>query len=307
MEKKRSFHHEHPVIMGVAVLAGVFVLSWFGMTFIFSKASLFPKPGYLGSGSAKIGVVELKGIITSPEKAIKELTAFQKNRSIAAIVLRIDSPGGAVGASQEIFEEVRRTRRTKPVVASMGSVAASGGYYAALGANKIMASRGTITGSIGVIIKFANLTEIFKKIGYKSEVVKSGEMKDIGAASRPMTDEEKELIQAVIDNVHEQFVEAVRVSRDLPVEKVRKLADGRIYSGEQALAAGLIDGFGNFNDAVMMAAKLADLKEELPELIYPDKNNFSLLKLLVGDGGNTIFGGTAFLQPILSYEWSVAQ
>lgn len=307
MAKKRWFQFEHPVIVGIAVLAGVFVLSWLGMTFIFSKVSNSPEPGIFGTGSGKIGVVELKGVITSPEKAIKELTSFRKNRSIAAIVLRIDSPGGAVGASQEIFEEVKRTRLKKPVVASMGSVAASGGYYAALGASQIMASRGTLTGSIGVIIKFANLAEIFKKIGYKSEVVKSGEMKDIGATSRSMTSEERQLIQDIIDNVHGQFVQAVSESRNLPLEKVRKLADGRIYSGEQALAAGLIDHFGNFNDAVMLAAQLAGLREELPDLVYPAEENFSLLRLLVGEGGNAIFGETALFHPILSYEWSVAQ
>lgn len=282
-------------------------MSWLGMTFVFSKSTDFPEPGIFSSGSGKIGVVELKGVITSPEKAIKELTAFRKNHNIAAIVLRIDSPGGAVGASQEIFEEVKRTRQTKSVVASMGSVAASGGYYAALGANKIMASRGTLTGSIGVIVKFANLSEIFKKIGYKPEVVKSGEMKDIGASNRSMTDEEKKLIQDIIDNVHGQFVQAVSENRSLSIEKAQKLADGRIYSGEQALEAGLIDQFGNFNDAVMLAAKLAGLKEELPDLIYPAEKNFSLLRFLVGEGGSAIFGKIAFPYPVLSYEWNVAQ
>lgn len=294
-------------MVAIAVLAGVFVLSWLGMTFIFTKVSDFPEPGMFGPGSGKIGVVELKGLITSPEKAIKELTSFRKDHRIAAIVLRIDSPGGAVGASQEIFEEVKRTRQTKPVVASMGSVAASGGYYAALGADKIMASRGTLTGSIGVIIKFANLSEIFNKIGYKSEVVKSGAMKDIGATNRTMTPQERQLVQGIIDNVQEQFVQAVSASRTLPVEKVRKLADGRIYSGEQALTAGLIDQFGNFNDAVMLAAQLGGLKETLPDLIYPAEKNFSLLRLLVGEGGNAIFEGAAFSPPVLSYEWSIAQ
>lgn len=305
--KKRWSQFEHPVMVGIAVLAGVFFLSWLGMTFIFSKVSDVPEPGIFRPGSGKIGVVELKGIILSPEKTLRELTSFRKNNRIAAIVLRIDSPGGAVGASQEIFEEVKRTRQTKPVVASMGSVAASGGYYAALGADKIMASRGSLTGSIGVIIKFANFTEIFNKIGYKSEVVKSGAMKDIGATNRTMTGQERQLIQGIIDNVHEQFIQAVSENRTLPVETVRKLADGRIYSGEQALNAGLIDQFGNFNDAVMLAAQLGGLKEILPDLIYPAEKNFSFLRFLVGEGGDAIFEGAAFSQPLLSYEWSVAQ
>lgn len=306
MEKERSFHHKHPVMTGVAILGGLFIVSWVGMTFFFSSFFGGQGSGIFDAGKEKIGVVELKGMITSPEKALADLTSFRNDRSIKAIILRIDSPGGAVGASQEIFEEVKRTNQTKPVIASMGSIAASGGYYAALGARSIVASQGTLTGSIGVIIKFANLTEIFKKIGYSSEVVKSGAMKDVGSAARPMTEEEKELIQDLIDNVHNQFIKAVSASRNLPLEKVRELADGRIYSGEQALEAGLIDQFGNLNDAVMLAAKMAGLKEELPPLVYRTEENFSLLRLLVGESKMGMFKDVSFLHPVLSYEWSIA-
>jgi len=307
MEKKRRFQYKHPVVVGIVVLVGVFVLSWLGMTFFFSTVSDFSESGVFGAGSGKIGVVELKGIIATPEKVLKELTSFRKNRNIAAIVLRIESPGGAVGASQEIFEEVKRTRQTKPVVASMGSVAASGGYYAALGADKIVASPGTLTGSIGVIIKFANFAEIFKKIGYKSEVVKSGKMKDLGSPGRSMTEEERQLVKDIIDNVQSQFVDAVCEGRNLPKDKVLKLADGRIFSGAQALEAGLIDQFGNFNDAVELAARLGGLKEKSPALVYPAEKDFSLLRLLVGEGGNALFDETALFHPMLSYEWNVAQ
>ncbi|MDF1577713.1 MAG: signal peptide peptidase SppA [Desulfurivibrionaceae bacterium] len=293
-------------MMGVVILAGVFAVSWFGMTFFF-KFLGSPEFAAFGVGSGKIGVVEIRGIIASPEEAIKQLTSFRENRNIAAIVLRIESPGGAVGASQEIFEEVKRTSRAKPVVASMGSIAASGGYYAALGANRIVASPGTLTGSIGVIIKFANFAEIFKKIGYKSEVIKSGLMKNIGSPGRSMTEAERELIQAIIDNVHGQFVTAVSEGRDLPEEKVRELADGRIFSGEQALQAGLIDQFGNFNDAVELAANLAGLKEKLPDLVYPPGKDFSLLKLLVGDRGGAVFEDAVLFHPVLSYEWNVSR
>lgn len=304
--KKRWLDCEHPVVKGIVVLVAVFALSWLGVTLVFSHASGFLESGIL-TGSRKVGVVELKGLITSPEKVIRELTVFRKDHGVAAIVVRIDSPGGAVGASQEIFAEIKRTRQTKPIVASLGSVAASGGYYAALAADEIIASRGTVTGSIGVIIKFANFTEIFQKIGYKSEVVKSGAMKDLGATNRPMTAEEKILVQDIIDNVHEQFIEDVSASRSLPLAKVRKLADGRIYSGEQALSAGLIDRFGNFNDAVLLAAKLGGLKDGIPELVYPAEKNFSLLKLLIGEGGKAMFGDTAFSHPVLSYEWNGGQ
>lgn len=308
MPKTRWFQYKHPAMVGIAVLAGVFILSWFGMTFVYSRIAGFSESGFfLSPAAGKIGVVELKGVIASPEKAIMDLTAFRRNKNIAAIVLRIDSPGGAVGASQEIFTEVKRTALTKPVVASMGSIAASGGYYAALGADKIMASRGTLTGSIGVIIKFANLSEIFKKVGYQPEVVKSGAMKDVGSSSRAMTSGERQLIQDIIDNVHGQFVRAVSERRSLPMEEAAKLADGRIYSGEQALDAHLIDMFGNFNDAVMLAAKLAGLQEELPGLVYPAEKNFSLLRLLAGEGASAIFGESAFLHPVLSYEWTGTQ
>ncbi len=307
MEKERSFHNKHPVITGVAILGALFIVSWVGMTFFFSNYPTSKGPGILKAVTGKIGVVELKGIISSSEKAIFDLTAFRKDRSIKAIVLRIDSSGGAVGASQEIFEEVKRTNKVKPVIASMGSIAASGGYYAALGAKSIVASQGTLTGSIGVIIKFANLTEIFKKIGYSSEVLKSGEMKDIGSSSRPMTEEERALIQGVIDSVHNQFITAISESRGIPVDKVRELADGRIYSGEQALEAGLIDQFGNLNDAVMLAAKTAGLKEELPSLVYRTEEDFSLLKLLVGASSSEMFKDVSFLHPVLSYEWSITK
>lgn len=296
-----SFRKEYPLTSVVFILVVLFVCSWLAVSIFLT---LFPSTGQGQElfASGKIGVVELKGLITSAEKPIRELTEFRKDRRIRAIILRIDSPGGAVGASQEIYEEVRRTDRIKPVVASFGSVAASGGYYAALGARKIISSQGTLTGSIGVIVKFPNLTEIFDKIGYRSEIVKSGKLKDIGAMNRPMTEEEKALLQGIIDTVHQQFVSAVTDSRKLPREQVLKLADGRIFSGEQALKSGLIDQFGNFTDAVMVASKLAGMKEELPPLVYSSEKDFSLLRLLVGNSGETAWQNLSTLYPTLSYE-----
>lgn len=296
-----TFRREHPFASIAFILGTLFVCSWLA-TKVF--LSLFPSKdqGQDFFTSGKIGVVEIKGLITSAEKPIRELTEFRKDRQVRAIVLRIDSPGGAVGASQEIFEEVRRTDRIKPVVASMGSIAASGGYYAALGARKIIASQGTLTGSIGVIVKFPNLTEIFDKIGYRSEIVKSGKLKDIGAMNRPMTAEEKALLQDIIDNVHQQFVKAVSESRSLSHEQALKLSDGRIFSGEQALKLGLIDRFGNFTDAVMVASKLAGMKNELPPLVYSSEKDFSLLRLLIGNSGETTWQNLSALYPTLSYE-----
>jgi len=298
-----AFRGKHPVILGLIILAGVFLCSWLGLSIFLS---LFPNyeqgQEIFSSGSGKIGVVEVKGAITSAEETIRELTDFRENRQIRAIVLRIDSPGGAVGASQEIYEEVKRTDAVKPVVASFGSVAASGGYYAALGARKIVTSPGTLTGSIGVIVKFPNLTEIFDKIGYRSEVIKSGKLKDIGAINRPMTDEEHALLQEIIDNVHRQFIDAVARSRKLPREQVVKLADGRIFSGEQALESGLVDEFGNFTDAVTLAARLAEMKNDQPPLEYPRERNFSILRLLMGETGESRLQGLVSLYPTLAYE-----
>lgn len=250
-----------------------------------------------------IGVVELKGLITDPEETIKTLTAFRKEKNIKSIILRIDSPGGAVGASQEIYEEVKRTNEVKPVIASMGSVAASGGYYAALGAEKIIANPGTITGSVGVIAKFVNLEELFQKIGYKSEVIKSGQLKDIGAPNRKMTEEERTLLQNLIDSLHGQFVSAVAQGRELERGKVLGLADGRVLSGEQALEAGLIDSLGNFTDAIILAAELGGLETENPELIYPEEKT-AWLNMITGQSSRLFLNNVIQSFPFLSYEWT---
>jgi protease-4 len=303
MRIAEAFRGKHPVFLGFIILIGVFLCSWLGLSIFLS---LFPGNWQgreiFSSASGKIGIIEVKGVITSAEKTIRDLTDFRQDQRIRAIVLRIDSPGGAVGASQEIYEEVKRTDAVKPVVASLGSVAASGGYYAALGARKIVTSPGTLTGSIGVIVKFPNLKEIFDKIGYRSEIVKSGKLKDIGAANRPMTDEERALLQEIIDNVHRQFVDTVAQSRNLPREQVLKLADGRIFSGEQAVESGLADQFGNFTDAVALAARQAEMKDEQPPLHYPRERDFSLLRLLMGETGESSLQGLASLHPTLAYE-----
>ena len=276
---------------------------WGGITFFVtsltgpSKSELFLQEG--------IGVIDVKGVILESEEILANLVAFREEPKIKGIVLRIDSPGGAVGASQEIYDEVRRTSKVKPVVASMGSVAASGGLYVSLGAGKIVANPGTLTGSMGVILKFANLEGLFDKIGYKNEVVKSGRLKDIGSPSRPMTGEERQMLQGMIDNVQEQFVQAVSESRSLPVAEVRKIADGRIFSGQQAKEYGLVDRLGNFSDAVMLAAELAGItSDKMPELIYPREDDFSFLRLMTGKNSESLLQQTGLSGPLLAYEWT---
>jgi len=254
-----------------------------------------------------VGVVELKGLIVSSEQVLKHLTEFRNNPNVKSIVLRIESPGGAVGAAQEIYQEIKRTNEVKPVVASMGSMGASGGYYAALGADIIMANPGTMTGSIGVIVKFPNLEGLFEKIGYKSEVIKSGPLKDIGASNRPLSEDERKLMQDLIDNVYNQFVRDIAAARSMPEETIFELADGRVYTGEQALEAGLIDSLGNFTDAITIAADLGGLDTKEPQLIYPKtERKFSLFNLLT-NAEQSLLDNFVPLYPILSFEWTGLQ
>ena len=229
----------------------------------------------------KIAVVEIRGLITQSQGIIEELHQFNDDEGVKAIILRIDSPGGGVGPSQEIYREVLKIKsnKKKKVITSMGSVAASGGYYIASASDLIVANPGTITGSIGVLMEFTNIEELFRKIGIKGVVLKSGEHKDIGSPFREMTPEEKRLIQSVIDNVHQQFIQAVADGRKIDRLKVAQVADGRILTGEQAKQLGLVDQLGNLQDAIDTAAKMVGI-EGKPVVLYP-KKKFSLLELLV--------------------------
>ena len=226
-----------------------------------------------------VGVLEVKGVIANVQPIIEELAKFRRDGSVKAVVVRIESPGGGVSPSQELYQEIGRTAREKPVVVSMGSVAASGGYYIACAAQKIYANPGTITGSIGVILEFTNFEELLKKIGFRMEVVKSGRYKDVGNPGREMTAEERAYLQAMVDNVHQQFVRDVARGRRMKVEKVRELADGRIFTGEQAMELGLVDELGNLKDAIDAAAKMAAIEGE-PKIIYPEKKKKSVFDYL---------------------------
>lgn len=228
----------------------------------------------------RVAVVEIKGVVADAEPTIENLTKFTKDDSVKALVLRIESPGGGVSPSQELYEEVRRTVQKKPVVVSMGAVAASGGYYIAAAAQKIYANPGTITGSIGVILQFTNLEELFRKIGFRMEIVKSGPYKDVGNPGREMTPEERAYLQDLIDNVHQQFVRAVAQGRRMEEEKVQEVADGRIFTGEQAKELGLVDELGDLKDAINAAAKMAGIEGE-PKVVYPEEEKRSLLSYLL--------------------------
>jgi protease-4 len=227
----------------------------------------------------KVAVLPISGLITDSEATIEQLKKFAKDDSVKAIVVRLNTPGGGVGPSQEIYEEVRKLRGKKVVVASMGALAASGGYYIACGADKIFANPGTITGSIGVIMQFVNVKDLIEKIGLKGYVIKSGTFKDTGSPVREMTPEERKLLQSLIDNVYSQFVNAVAEGRKLPREDVLAIADGRVLSGEQAKELGLVDVLGNQEDAVAEAGKMAKIEGE-PRVVTPPRKKFSILDLL---------------------------
>jgi len=267
---------KNPVLIGlIAIGVGMvlFVGAIIALTLMFRRET----PSFaLGD---KVGVVEINGVIADSKEVIREITSFVEDSGVKAIVLRVDSPGGGVGASQEIYQEVVKAKGVKPVVASFGGVAASGGYYVACGADKIVANPGTITGSIGVVMQFANLEELLKKIGYKGYVIKSGQHKDIGSPFREMTPEERELLQGVIDTVHQQFIKAVAEGRKIPIEKVTAIADGRIFAGEQARDLGLVDELGNLEDTIQIAATMAGIKGK-PSVIYPRRRKPSLFDYL---------------------------
>ncbi len=209
----------------------------------------------LGKGSLfatreRVGVVEIKGVLTDSRTIIKQLDRYRDDDGIKAIVLRIDSPGGAVGPAQEILREVEKVRTKKKIVASLGTVAASGGYYIASGANLIMANRGTATGSIGVIMQFTNVEGLTKKIGLDFFNLKAGRYKDVGSPFRPMSPEDKAYLQGLIDNIYQQFFSDVARNRKIPLDKLKTLAEGRSIPGRKPSRSGLVDEFGNLPDAI---------------------------------------------------------
>uniref|UniRef100_A0A7V0Z4J3 Signal peptide peptidase SppA n=1 Tax=candidate division WOR-3 bacterium TaxID=2052148 RepID=A0A7V0Z4J3_UNCW3 len=251
------------VVLAVAVILGLII----GLS---SKGAMFVSTG-------NIGVIEIEGVISSSKRTVRDIKQFTEDPNIQGIIVRVDSPGGGVAASQEIYEELKKCRVQKKVVVSMGALAASGGYYVSLPADLIVANPGTITGSIGVIMQFPIFEELMKKIGINYEVIKSKEHKDIGSPFRKMDEKEKKLLQDVVTDVYEQFVQATCEARNLPRDSVLKFADGRIITGSQAKKLGLVDTLGSFEDAVKIIGDMLGIPK--PNLIYPQKR-LSLIELL---------------------------
>lgn len=233
----------------------------------------------LSSGD-RIALIRVEGVIMDSQQTVTDLRRYSENPAVKAIVLRIDSPGGGVVPSQEIYDEVKRVRakNNKTVIASMGSVAASGGYYIAAATDRIVANPGTLTGSIGVIMETANVEGLLQKIGVEGVVIKSGKYKDVGSPLRKMSEEERALLQSVMDDVHQQFIEAVAEGRELELAVAQALSDGRIFTGRQAKEAKLVDELGDLEDAIQLAADTAGIEGE-PKVVEP-KRRFSIRELL---------------------------
>jgi len=274
---------KHPVILGMVILFVIALLSYL----LFYKAGAYPTKIKTFSSVNRIGVVSINGPIYDSLKISEQLEEFANDGSIIAVVLRVDSPGGGVAASQEIYDAVVELRKSKKVVASMGSIAASGGLLVACAADKIIANPGTITGSISAIMQFANFEELLKKIGLKSSVVKSGKYKDIGSPLRDMTPEERKIIQELVDDIYNQFIDVVVKDRKLSREKVLEIADGRVFSGRRAKEYGLIDDLGDMNYAAKLATQLAG-KDGKYELVYPRKKRESVFDYLLESAANRL-------------------
>ena len=234
------------------------------------------------SGGAKVGVLEINGVIYNSRPFVEDLERFLAISSIKALVIRINSPGGGVAASQEMYFALKRAAKELPVVVSMGGVAASGGYYAAIAADTIIANPGTTTGSIGVIAQIGQWYKLMEKIGLDNVVIKSGRFKDTGNPWREMNRAERDYLQGWIDDTYEQFIEAVSEERNMSLKEVKKVADGRVFTGRQALELGLVDRLGDFQDAIDLAGEMAGIKGK-PEIIEKKKRRLTLFDILFGD------------------------
>ena len=241
-----------------------------GLTIFVVGKSVVPE--LLEAAQDKVAIVRVEGPILDSQATIEELKTFAEDPTVRAIVIRIDSPGGGVAPSQEIYNAVKRVRKesNKTVIASMGTVAASGGYYIAVATDRILANPGTLTGSIGVIMQMTNFQDLLEKVGVKNVVIKSGKFKDIGSPFRPMKEEDREILQSVMDDVHRQFIEAVADGRSLDSAEVELLADGRVFTGKQAKSILLVDDIGDLQDAIRLAGDLGGIKGE-PRVIETTK------------------------------------
>jgi len=262
--------------------AGLFALVAFAVTLLPGR----PAGSFLSVGGVHVALVPLRGEITRSDDFVEALDELREDASVGAVVVRIESPGGAVAPSQEMYEAIGRLREEKPVIASLGSVAASGGYYVASASDVVVANPGTLTGSIGVILQLTNLEGLMSKVGVEAEIVTAGAQKAMGSPFRPLSDAERAIFQEMADQVHTQFIDAVARGRGLSAEAMRRVSTGRIFTGEQARALGLVDELGGLHDAVGIAARRAGIEgEPVVEEISPRRTPWWLRTLLSEEAG----------------------
>jgi protease-4 len=290
----------HPILIVLVILGTIVLLLGVVMAVVLRLGG----PSSSLVSRDKIGVIPIEGAILDPEPVLSQLVTFKKEDKIKAIILRINSPGGGVGPSQEIYREVRKTIKTKKVIVSMGSLAASGGYYVASAADKIVANPGTLTGSIGVLMEFIQLEDLLNKVGLGLVVLKSGEYKDIGSPHRKMSERDKALLKNLISEIQDQFVSAVAQGRNLDRKKVEDIADGRILSGAHAKELGLVDVLGNFQDAVDVAKGMTGIEGEVT-LVYPKKARSRLWDFILEDAVETVYRAVKnVLGTRMEYRWN---
>ena len=291
MENKLKFSQKHPLLFGLALILTAVVLIIGAMAvfnFFFFKAQ---RTSFFGT---KVGVVQINGVISDSRRITDWIDELAENQAIKGVIVRINSPGGVVGPSQEIYAALQSLAQKKKVVASMGSVAASGGYYIACAAHKIVANPGTLTASIGVKAKLTNMQGLMRKLGIAEQTITSGKLKNAGTIYRPLTPEEKKYFQSLVDDMHDQFVQDVARGRHMDIQKVRALADGRAMTGRQAKEAGLVDELGGFNKALEILRSLARIKGEI-SLVEGPPERLSLVEKFLGK--------LTFKEQILGPQW----
>jgi len=280
----------------------LFVLAVFSLVYLTLHAGS-NQASFTGFGD-RIGVVDLDGVILSPEPVVGQLKKFADDSSIKAIILHVNSPGGGVAASEEIYREVKRVReeKKKRVVVSIGTVGASGAYYIASASNKIYADQGSIVGSIGVIAEWVNYGDLLKWAKLKSVVFKTGEFKDTGNPTRDLTPSEQAYMQSLIDNMFGQFVQAVAEGRGMKVDDVKTIANGKVWTGKQALSMKLIDDVGDFETVVKETAKSVNISGE-PTLVRPEKDRRTMLDLMLGDISQYLPDSTKMLEQHVGFYY----
>lgn len=279
---------------------------WWGLgTFLFAviifRIGVASAVSNLEGSGKKVGIVKINGPILTSDAVVSQLEKLKNRKDISAIVMRIDSPGGLVAPTQEIYEKVKSLRGVKPIISSMGSVAASGGYYIALGADTLIANPGTIVGSIGVIMNYPIATELLGKVGIKFETVKSGGLKDVGSYSREVTEADRRHLNDMVTNIHNQFIDAVNDNRSIEKSELIKLADGRVFTGLQSKDLGLVDLLGTFEDAVSLAGSLGKIKG-VPKTIQIDKKNSSLIDMFTS---NIEQATSSWFDELPAYRWKM--